>query len=119
MLIACEQDETISQHETAGVKPFASLLRRDSFGQLVVIRTGSIYVTPGSDRRSTGTHYTPRSLTEPIVKYTACPHHCWTTNIIGALGNPAAHTLRHWKNGAALVGRGLRGDGEELSYEQC
>ena len=69
LLIACEQDETISQH----VKPFASLLRRDSFGQLVVIRTGSIYVTAGSDRRSTGTHYTPRSLTEPIVKYTLEP----------------------------------------------
>ena len=69
LLIACEQDETISQR----VKPFASLLRRDSFGQLVVIRTGSIYVTAGSDRRSTGTHYTPRSLTEPIVKYTLEP----------------------------------------------
>ena len=35
-----------------------------------------------------------------------------------ALGNPAAHTSRHqleeWRDGAALVGRGLRGDREEL-----
>ena len=69
LLNACEPDETISQR----VKPFASLLRRDSFGQFVVIRTGSIYVTAGADRRSTGTHYTPRSLTEPIVEYTLEP----------------------------------------------
>ena len=64
LLIACGQDETILQR----VKPFGSLLRRDRFGQLVVIHTGSIYVTAGTDRRSTGTHYTPRSLTELIVK---------------------------------------------------
>ena len=69
LLIACGQNETIAQR----VKPFTSLLRRDSFGRLVVIHSGSIYLTAGSDRRSTGTHYTPRSLTEPIVKYTLEP----------------------------------------------
>src|SRR5262249_9696163 len=36
-------------------------------------RTGSVFVTAGTDRRSTGTHYTPRSLTEPIVQYTLEP----------------------------------------------
>jgi len=38
-----------------------------------VIRKGSVYVTAGTDRRSSGTHYTPRSLTEPIVQYTLEP----------------------------------------------
>ena len=39
----------------------------------MVIRTGSVFVTAGTDRRSSGTHYTPRSLTEPIVQYTLEP----------------------------------------------
>ncbi|WP_334169943.1 Eco57I restriction-modification methylase domain-containing protein [Zoogloea sp.] len=55
------------------IAPFAHLLREDSSGQPVVIHTGSIYVTKGSDRRSTGTHYTPRALTEDVVKTTLDP----------------------------------------------
>ena len=55
------------------IRPFAALLREDDFGQLVVITAGSVYVTAGSDRRSTGTHHTPRSLTEPIVQHTLEP----------------------------------------------
>ena len=39
----------------------------------VVIPKGSVFVTAGTDRRSSGTHYTPRSLTEPIVQYTLEP----------------------------------------------
>jgi len=39
----------------------------------VVIRKGSVFVTAGTDRRSSGTHYTERSLTEPIVQYTLEP----------------------------------------------
>jgi hypothetical protein len=38
-----------------------------------VIDEGAVYVTEGSDRRSTGTHYTPRTLTEPIVQHTLDP----------------------------------------------
>ena len=34
---------------------------------------GSVFVTAGTDRRSSGTHYTPESLTEPIVQYTLEP----------------------------------------------
>ncbi len=34
---------------------------------------GSIFVTAGTARRSTGTHYTPPSLTEPIVQHTLEP----------------------------------------------
>jgi hypothetical protein len=55
------------------VRPFADLLRTDSFGRMLIIHPGSLYVTRGSDRRSTGTHYTPRSLTEPIVRHTLEP----------------------------------------------
>jgi hypothetical protein len=69
LLIACDQDPVLAKR----VKPFATLLREDDFGQLVVIPTGSVYATTGSDRRSTGTHYTPRSLTEPIVQHTLEP----------------------------------------------
>ena len=69
LLIACGQDARLFQR----VRPFAALLREDSFGQLVIIPADSVYVTRGSARRSTGTHYTPRSLTEPIVQYTLEP----------------------------------------------
>jgi hypothetical protein len=69
LLIACGQDPLLAKR----IKPFAALLRDDDFGHLVVISTGSVYVTTGSDRRSTGTHYTPRSLTEPIVQHTLEP----------------------------------------------
>ncbi|WP_072016450.1 endonuclease domain-containing protein [Neosynechococcus sphagnicola] len=53
--------------------PFAGLIRLDTLEYPVVIPAGSLYVTQGSDRRQTGTHYTPRSLTEEIVKYTLEP----------------------------------------------
>ena len=69
LLIACAQNPSLAQR----VRPFAGLIRDDSFGQFVVIPEGSVYVTAGSDRRSTGTHYTPRSLTEPIVQHTLEP----------------------------------------------
>jgi hypothetical protein len=55
------------------VEPLAGLVRQDTFGYPVVIPTGSVFVTAGTDRRSSGTHYTPRSLTEPIVQYTIEP----------------------------------------------
>jgi hypothetical protein len=55
------------------IVPYAPLLRKDDFDRLMVVLPGSIYVTRGSERRSTGTHYTPRSLTEPVVQYTLEP----------------------------------------------
>ena len=39
----------------------------------LVFLPGSVYVTAGTTRRATGTHYTPRSLTEPIVQHTLEP----------------------------------------------
>ena len=55
------------------VELFAGLVRLDTVGYPVVITPGSIFVTAGTDRRSSGTHYTPKSLTEPIVQYTLEP----------------------------------------------
>ena len=66
---ACGNDEKLFER----VKPLAKLVRIDTFGRPVVIPKGSVYVTAGTDRRSSGTHYTPKSLTEPIVKYTLEP----------------------------------------------
>jgi hypothetical protein len=65
----CQGDDELWQR----VQPFAGLIRLDSFGYPVVIPKGSVFVTAGTDRRSSGTHYTPRSLTEPIVQYTLEP----------------------------------------------
>ena len=66
---ACDNSQEIFER----VLPFAGLLRKDTFGNFVIVTPGSVYVTQGSDRRSTGTHYTPRSLTEPIVQHTLDP----------------------------------------------
>lgn len=66
---ACGNDRALLQR----VRPFAGLVRDDTFGRPVVIRPGSVYVTAGTDRRSSGTHYTPKTLTEPIVQYTLEP----------------------------------------------
>ena len=57
----------------ARIAGFSHLIRDDSSGSPVVIHTGSVYVTKGNDRRSTGTHYTPRSLTEQVIKTTLDP----------------------------------------------
>ena len=39
----------------------------------MIIPEGSVYVTTGTARRESGTHYTPKHLTEEIVKYTLEP----------------------------------------------
>jgi hypothetical protein len=69
LLIACNNDQELFER----VQPFLGLVRLDTLGYPVVIPAGSVYVTQGSDRRETGTHYTPRSLTEEIVQYTLGP----------------------------------------------
>lgn len=69
LLIACDQDEAV----LARLRPFAGLIRDDSFDRPWVVLPGSVFVTAGTARRSTGTHYTPPSLTEPIVQHTLEP----------------------------------------------
>jgi hypothetical protein len=66
---ACGTDAAL----LARVQPWAPLLRDDSEGLPVIVHPGSVYVTRGSDRRSTGTHYTPRTLTERVVATTLAP----------------------------------------------
>jgi hypothetical protein len=38
-----------------------------------ILTEGSLYLQPGEERRRSGSHYTPRSLTQPIVKTTLRP----------------------------------------------
>lgn len=69
LLIACHQDNALLTR----LRPFASLIRKDSFDNPVVVFPQGVFLAKGVDRRSTGTHYTPKSLTEPIVQYTLEP----------------------------------------------
>jgi hypothetical protein len=55
------------------IRPFGKLLRTDAWGSPIVYRDNSFMVTLGAGRRKTGTHYTPKSLTEKIVKNTLEP----------------------------------------------
>ncbi|MCP4353428.1 MAG: restriction endonuclease [Desulfobacterales bacterium] len=69
LLVACDNDQGLKER----VMPFAGLLQEDTSGYPVVVTENSIYVTQGTDRRTSGTHYTPPELTEPIVKHTLDP----------------------------------------------
>ncbi len=55
------------------ILPYIQLLRTDPWGYPLVHGAGSFVVVMGADRRETGTHYTPKSLTEKIVKETITP----------------------------------------------
>jgi hypothetical protein len=55
------------------IKSFAFLLRTDSWGFPLIYKKDAFIVTLGAGRRETGTHYTPKSLTEPIVQHTLEP----------------------------------------------
>jgi hypothetical protein len=69
LLTACQGDTKLRDR----VKPFAHLLRTDPWGYPLVYPAGAFIVTTGSDRRETGTHYTPKSLTEAIAAETLTP----------------------------------------------
>jgi hypothetical protein len=55
------------------VEPYVRLLRTDPWGYPLVHPKGAFVVVLGADRRETGTHYTPKSLTEKIVEETLTP----------------------------------------------
>lgn len=68
-LAACYGDTNLRNR----IKPFAHLVRTDPWGYPLVYPAEAFIVTTGSDRRETGTHYTPKSLTEAIVTETLTP----------------------------------------------
>lgn len=69
LLAACHGDTNLRNR----IKPYAHLVRTDPWGYPLVYPAGAFIVTTGSDRRETGTHYTPKSLTEAIVTETLTP----------------------------------------------
>jgi len=69
LLAVCGGDTTLAER----IRPFANLVRTDAWGEPIVYREGGFTVTLGADRRETGTHYTPKSLTESIVETTLEP----------------------------------------------
>ena len=55
------------------LKPYGWLIRTDPWGYPLVHPKGAFVVVMGIDRRETGTHYTPKSLTEKIVEQSLTP----------------------------------------------
>ena len=55
------------------ILPYAPLLRTDPWGYPLLHHKGAFVVVLGADRRESGTHYTPKSLTEKIVEETLAP----------------------------------------------
>ena len=51
----------------------AALGRKQSHRTPSIVPAGSLYLQPGEERRKSGSHYTPRSLTGPIVRTTLRP----------------------------------------------
>lgn len=82
VLTACHGDTAMRDR----IKPFGHLVRTDPWGYPLVYPAGAFIVTTGSDRRETGTHYTPKSLTEAIVAETLTP----ITYVGPAQGTPRA-----------------------------
>lgn len=50
------------------IEPFMHLIRTDAWNDPIVYSSNSCMVTIGVDRRESGTHYTPKSLTESIIE---------------------------------------------------
>ena len=69
VLAVCGGDTELANR----IRPFSNLLRTDAWGDFIFYRANSFAVTLGADRRETGTHYTPKSLTESIVETTLEP----------------------------------------------
>ena len=69
LLTACQGSQSLRNR----IRPYLHFLRVDRWGYPLVYPEGTFMVTSGADRRETGTHYTPKSLTETIVKETLEP----------------------------------------------
>ncbi|MEO2104475.1 MAG: hypothetical protein ABGZ36_02415 [Actinomycetota bacterium] len=55
------------------VEPYSALLRTDARGVALVFLPGDVYVTETSNKRDSGTAYTPRSLADEVAKHTLDP----------------------------------------------
>lgn len=53
--------------------PLAGLIRKDSWGTLMIYPANSFAVVPGEGRRATGAHYTPAEFARDIVEKTLTP----------------------------------------------
>ncbi|MEZ6018507.1 MAG: type IIL restriction-modification enzyme MmeI, partial [Planctomycetota bacterium] len=69
LLSACRGDVKLRER----LEPYVRLMRTDPWGYPLVHPKGAFVVVLGTDRRETGTHYTPKSLTERIVEETLTP----------------------------------------------
>jgi hypothetical protein len=69
LLTACHADQSLRDR----MRPYFHLLRTDRWGYPLVYPKDTFMVRTGADRRETGTHYTPKSFTEAIVKETLEP----------------------------------------------
>lgn len=69
LLSACRGDVKLRDR----LEPYVRLMRTDPWGYPLVHPKGAFVVVLGADRRETGTHYTPKSLTERIVEETLTP----------------------------------------------
>ncbi|RCV86925.1 Eco57I restriction-modification methylase domain-containing protein [Billgrantia montanilacus] len=69
LLTACRGD--VDLHER--VEPYVHLMALDPWDHPRLYHPGTYAVVMGNDRRETGTHYTPKSLTEKIVHETLTP----------------------------------------------
>ncbi|HOI55431.1 MAG TPA: ATP phosphoribosyltransferase regulatory subunit [Phycisphaerae bacterium] len=69
LLTACRGDIALRDR----LRPYARLIRTDPWGYPLVHPKGAFLVVMGVDRRQTGTHYTPKSLTEKVVEETLSP----------------------------------------------
>jgi len=63
LMVACYNDIELCQR----IKPYYHFLRFDAWGNPLLYPKDAYMLTTGSDRRETGSHYTPKSLTESIV----------------------------------------------------
>jgi hypothetical protein len=69
LLTACRGDDELSKQ----IMPYVNLLEVDAWGYPLVHPMDAFVVGLGQDRRESGSHYTPKSLTEKIVEETLTP----------------------------------------------
>lgn len=85
ILLSCGGDDELAKR----VKPFGHLLRTDLWGAPLVYRKDAFAVTFGTDRRESGSHYTPKVLTEKIVTETLEP--------VAYVGPAEGHQRDKWR----------------------